>query len=134
MPDISSWLGYCLISACCLWYVFSDADFGLNTLDFHIILLSLVSDADIVESELVLCLHLTSPRGWGIVLISSYYCFWYLMLISMFIYHYSISSFFTFFIDKSHIQYHTYIDFNMQYTNENWYEKSNACTVCLQKY
>ena len=75
MPDISSQLGYC----------------------FDIILLSLVSDANTVESELVLCLCLISPRGWGIVLISSY-CLWYLMPISMFIYHYSISSFFTFFI------------------------------------
>ena len=84
VPDISSWLGYCfdiillslvsdsdtveselvlclclisphrwgivLISACCLWYVLSDADFGLNTLDFDISLLSLVSDANTVES------------------------------------------------------------------------------------
>ena len=48
MPDISSWLGYC---------------FDI------ILLLSLVSDADTVESELVLCLHLISPHNWGTVLI-----------------------------------------------------------------
>ena len=58
MPDISSQLGYF----------------------FDIILLSLVSDADTVESELVLCSH----------------------MISMFIYHYSISSFSTFFIGTTH--------------------------------
>ena len=75
MPDISLQLGYC----------------------FNVILLlSLVSDANTVESELVLCLHLISPCGRGIVLISSY-CLWYLMLISMSIYHYSIFSFFHFF-------------------------------------
>ena len=32
------------------------------------------------ESELVLCLHLISPRAWGIVFISAY-CLWYVMLI-----------------------------------------------------
>ena len=73
-PDISLQLGYC----------------------FDI--MSLVSDADTVESKLVLCSCLISPHSWGIVLVSSYYCLWYLMPISMFIYHYSISSFFIFFI------------------------------------
>ena len=74
-----SW-GIVLIPACYLWYVLSDADFGLNTLDFDISLLSLVSDTNTVESELVLCSH----------------------MISMFIYHYSISSFFTFLIGTTH--------------------------------
>ena len=54
VPDISLQLGCC----------------------FDIILLSLVSNANSVESELFLCS----------------------LMISMFIYHYSISSFFTFFI------------------------------------
>ena len=62
-PDISLWLGYC----------------------FDI--MSLVSDAYTVEPELVLCSCLISPCSWGIVLISSYYCLWYLMPISMFTYH-----------------------------------------------
>ena len=49
VPDISSWLGIVLISA-------SVADFGLNTLDLDIsFLLSLVSNADTDEFELVLC-------------------------------------------------------------------------------
>ena len=81
VPDISLQLGYCL----------------------DILLLSLVSDANTVEPELVLCSCLISPHGWGIVLISSYYCLWYLMPISMFIYHYSISSFFHFFLLAQHV-------------------------------
>ena len=68
VPDISSWLGYCFDIS--LLSLVSDADFGLNRLDFDISLLSLVSNADTDESELVLCSH----------------------MISLFIYHYSISS------------------------------------------
>ena len=58
-PDISSWLGYCL-------------DIILK--------LSVVSDANTVEPELVLCSHLISPCGWGIVLIKY---LWYLMPIQL---------------------------------------------------
>ena len=53
-PDISSWLGYCFDIS--LLSLVSVADFGLNTLDFDIsFLLSLVSNANTDESELVLC-------------------------------------------------------------------------------
>ena len=62
VPDISLQQGYCL--------------------DI-ILLLSLVSDANTVEPELVLCLCLISLHGWGIVWISSYYCLWYLMPIQL---------------------------------------------------
>ena len=53
IPDISLQLEYCFdISFLSLLSV---ADFGLNTLDFDISLLSLVSNAETDESELVLC-------------------------------------------------------------------------------
>ena len=81
MPDIPLQLGYCFdisllsllsvadfglntldfdISLNCL--CLSVADFGLNTLDFDISLLSLVSNAETDESELVLCSCMTSTN------------------------------------------------------------------------
>ena len=71
VSDISSWLGYC---------------FDIS------ILLSLVSDANTVESELVLYLCLISPHGQGIVLISAY-CLWYLTLILAWIHLILISAY-----------------------------------------
>ena len=67
--DISLRLGYCF--DICLLSMVSVADFGLNTLDFDISLLSLVSNAKTDESELVSCS----------------------CMISLFFYHYSSTQF-----------------------------------------